>query len=714
MSAGDDTLASLKLPTYINTRKEDVIELLYKPCLQASTRYVRGAGYFRTSVFRLMSEDILNFCINGGKITLLTSTEWGREDYETAIKAYKDYETTGIKEDLSALLNDPNTVEPTRMLCALIQNGNLSLHIAVLRGDIYHQKKGYFEDKHGNIVAFDGSGNETLSALKPYDEGNAESFSVGWSWEPLIWNMYGRAWKEDLDQTFDPNHDSTFPVVKIVDLDPDFIGKWDIDFSLKSHREAARQRHRKMRKKWDEVYGKETREERPPSISNLFEHPAINIPQDLYTHQKTGIRLWKESGKRGILEHATASGKTITAISAIKEQVESGGHAVVLVPSEYLLYQWEEEMRHFLPGISIALLGGGNSDDGILSEMRVSQETGSILLSTIQSFRIDRVQRKVKRLLKQGVEILLVSDECHRLGAPSYSGICSTIIPYTLGLSATPEVEGRPEATQRIIDLLGSIIDRYSLRDALEDGHLSPFDYHVHTTNLSPKEQRDYDDLRAKMKKALAMHIAGEPMSEYLEALIYKSRGIIRGAEGKIPKAVEILRSEFEPGQHWLIYCDNSEMMERVKEEIEVSMPIRPLTYWSGMDRFQRRETLRFFERNGGVILAIKCLDEGVDIPAISHGIVLSSSKTKREWIQRRGRLLRKSKLKSKSVIYDVLALPDSSGEEISFILDELARAAEFSLGSLNRPITHYELSRICREYSINITSVIGDVEEVE
>ena len=113
-------------------------------------------------------------------------------------------------------------------------------------------------------------------------------------------------------------------------------------------------------------------------------------------------------------------------------------------------------------------------------------------------------------------------------------------------------------------------------------------------------------------------------------------------------------------------------------------------------------------------MVAIKCLDEGVDVPAISHGIVLSSSKTKREWIQRRGRLLRKSKGKEKSVIHDVLALPSSFGEEISFVVDEVKRASEFSEGCINSSLVSYEIGKICREYGINLNLVRDDREELD
>ena len=254
-------LSEIDIPSFINTRHTDVINQLYKPCLSVSERYVRGAGYFRSSVFRLMSEDLLNFCIRGGKITIITSTEWNRLDYKTVMESYDNYKKYGIKEDLRTLLNDPNTIEPARMLCALIQNGNLDLRVGVLRGNIYHPKMGYFEDKNGNIVSFLGSGNETMSALLPYDEGNADNFVIS-SNHTDNWDQYGKKWKEDIDNTLDPNFDSTFPVVKIDELDPEFIGEWDIELDLVLHRDAARKRQQKLIKKWDETWGNKKNQSR--------------------------------------------------------------------------------------------------------------------------------------------------------------------------------------------------------------------------------------------------------------------------------------------------------------------------------------------------------------------------------------------------------------------------------------------------------------------
>jgi len=694
--------------TYLNSRKEDVARILYKTCLNNSIKYVRGSGYFRSSIFRLMTEDLLQFCIDGGSITLLTSTQWSSKDYEAAMEGYEK----GIVEDLRQMLNDPETVKPTKMLCALIRNKKLDLRIAILRGDIYHQKKGYFIDSCGCIIAFDGSGNETLTALKPYDEGNAESYSIGWSWDEHSWPKYGAKWMKDLDQTLDPEYDSTYPVLRINDDSvADFIDQTDIDLNLESHREAAKKRQVMLRDKWDEIWGEETAGKKPKSKPVKEE---IRLPEDLRVHQRKGVKSWKSNGCKGILEHATGSGKTITALSVIKEHVKSTKHAIVLVPSEPLLEQWGEEFDKYLKSVVVGFLGGGLHQEDILDDMAYSEEEeGFVLISTIQSFRDERILKKVKKLLNNNnQDILLVVDECHRIGANSYSEICSTKFDKALGLSATPKRQGDEDGTERLLTLLGPVVDTYTLQDALDDKHLCEFNYNIHSVSLTVKEQEDYDNLREKMKQALRMLKKGEPMSKYLQSLIFKSRHIIRGAEEKIPMAIEILKKEYENGQSWLIYCEGQSMLTELESLIADEIQVNPLIYWSGMNKFDRKKSLEWFGSHGGIMLAIKCLDEGVDVPSISHGIVLSSSKTEREWIQRRGRLLRKSPSKPMSHIFDVLALPSDSGEEVAFVLDEVIRAKKFSQSAKNKRTIVHEINKIVRDYDLNEEDIALAIED--
>ena len=148
------------------------------------------------------------------------------------------------------------------------------------------------------------------------------------------------------------------------------------------------------------------------------------------------------------------------------------------------------------------MLGGGHKDDSILDEMRIPSQQGIALLSTIQSFRADKIQRKVDRLLSlKGTDLLIVVDECHRIGAPSFEELCKKKFPYKLGLSATPTRQGDPEGSERIIQFLGKIVDSYTLLQALSDERLSAYDYHVNQVALTQKEQEEYDELRAKIRE---------------------------------------------------------------------------------------------------------------------------------------------------------------------------------------------------------------------
>ena len=704
-------LADIQLPNYIDSRESDVIAELYSPCLKNSIKYVRGAGYFRSSVYRLMTEDLLEFCIAGGYITVITSPYMTKNDYEAIMKGYDE---NAFKIDLENLLLDDKTIEPTKMLCALISSGRMEVRIALLRDDLYHQKKGYFEDSYKNIVAFDGSGNETLSALKPFDQGNSESFNIGWNWDEKDWQGRPIRWYNTINDTLDDGVDSTFPVVKINKLDPDFMITHDIDIDLESHRKEAKKRVELMKSKWDEVYGSTGDLVNVKNLLNPISLKKSPLPFALRKHQEKGLNIWKEKDYRGILKHATGSGKTITSILAIDAHISEGKNSIVLVPSDPLLNQWDSVFDEYLPNVTRGLLGGGYKEERILDEMTVSGDQGVVLISTIQSFRSKKIIRKLDRLLESDNQsLLLVVDECHRIGAPSFSEICSKSFSRILGLSATPEREGDSEGTTRIFDFLGPVIDVYTLTDAIKDGHLSNFRYHISTVSLTSQEQTKYDILRKKIRDALRMHEEGQPLGEYLKMLIFASRRIIRGAEEKIPETLRILKENFQDHHHWLIYCDTAPMMDDLSDRIYQTMNNRPLKYDSRLSPTDRKRIISHFEDNGGIILAIKCLDEGVDIPAISHGIVLSSSKTKREWIQRRGRLLRKSPNKVYSEIFDVLALPDKGGEETSFVMDEIKRGLEFSESALNYKKISVEIDRLRRQYDIKLEDVVEEEEDM-
>ena len=168
----------------------------------------------------------------------------------------------------------------------------------------------------------------------------------------------------------------------------------------------------------------------------------------------------------------------------------------------------------------------------------------------------------------------------------------------------------------------------------------------------------------------------------------------------KLARMGEILLEHYDQDQHWLIYCDTELMLDKAKEIIR-NVGQNPYIYHSKMSSFDQKKTLEAFERDGGILLAIKCLDEGVNINKISHGIILSSTTNPREFIQRRGRLLRKSPGKIRATIFDTFALPNSLDSDMGFILNEILRARELAETSVNKSINTAILDGIIRDYSI-------------
>ena len=192
-----------------------------------------------------------------------------------------------------------------------------------------------------------------------------------------------------------------------------------------------------------------------------------------------------QEGKKGILEHATGSGKTITALSIIKSEISLGTNVVVMVPGKELLYQWQTEIETHIPEAVVGLLGDGN-DDQMLGMMRTEEDEGVILIAIGDSLSKDGNVESMKlaiKNLKNG--FLFVCDECHKIGANRYAKFLDVSFKMTLGLSATPERQGDLEGTERIYSILGDIIHKYSLQEAFKDKHLSKFNYHVKTAYLT-------------------------------------------------------------------------------------------------------------------------------------------------------------------------------------------------------------------------------------
>lgn len=247
-----------------------------------------------------------------------------------------------------------------------------------------------------------------------------------------------------------------------------------------------------------------------------------------------------------------------------------------------------------------------------------------------------------------------------------------------LGLSATPDRYGDPDGTEAIHSYFGLVLEpRFGITEAIKTGQLVPYDYYLETVEFEDDELERWD----AFSKAMAQEIARNngAMTDRAIRLARDRARLLKSASGKAALARRVLQSRFTDGDHWLIYCDTLTHLKSVREAIDdLGVPIYE---YHSQSSYLGPEIFRHFSK-GGVLLAIKCLDEGVDLPFINKALILASTSNPREYIQRRGRVLRRYDNKHYATIVDA-AVTDSEGVLMS--LGEATRASEFAGEAQNR-----------------------------
>ena len=335
-------------------------------------------------------------------------------------------------------------------------------------------------------------------------------------------------------------------------------------------------------------------------------------------------------------------------------------------------------------------------------------------------------------------------DECHRVGAPSFDNICSWESDYVLGLSATPNRFSDPEGTQRIIDFCGDVVHTYTIDEAMGHGRLSNYFYYISQVGLTNDhedcgetecslcETDRYNLLMERVSSALVKFrddnglIKFNNLPKSVQVMIFNAKRILKRAHKKTDRCIEIIDDNYLPNsnQFWLIYCQDRRQLGQLKEELRLNNIGPVYEFWSEAEGaitdyekldFDRQATLAMWESTGGIMLSIQCLDEGVNIPCISHGIILASSQNPRQFIQRRGRLLRLSKNKTHAKIWDILVIPESdeAGDHRNYVFAELNRALTFSSNASNHHALQ-EIQSIAYRLGLSLELPILDVTDGE
>lgn len=666
---------NLNLNTYKPTYDSYVdlpIEHFFVPSIDQAVEYNRAVGYFSSAILTVLAEAFTNFAERGGKMNLICSPILTAGDAVTFEEVSKVKALEALNRSLDQLDSDGLIEEPLNLMAALIKKGCLSVKFAIPYNPsegIFHQKIGIFKDDVGHEVAFSGSNNESLSGWMEMK--NSESFSVYTSWRDD--NDAERV--EDIDVRFNRMWSNQYRGFDILDFSKslNFIER-------RSQEDLDIVKTKENLKDW---YAKVIREKR--GLSDDW----------LRKYQRDVLNNWKKSDFQGVVSFATGAGKTITAIGAIKEWREELDKRVViiLVPSIRLQKQWIKEMRNFswLKETNFLLVGGDTNPEiwrkGLkdFTAFRRHPDDG-IVVAVINSASEAAFYERVS----WGGHVLVIADEMHKLGAPSFRNLLSEVSAGgLLGLSATPE-RYNDEENAILTDLFGEelkpVVDIAYAQDL---GVLVQYRYHFDTVMLTEDENQKYKEFTRQIGMLSSMSRSGNDDPGRIQILRTQRANILKNAAAKVSVAANIIRRDFRPGSSWLIFCNDQFQLNSLKELI---LDLEPFDIHVGMEG-DADQTTALFEKRGGILLTIHMFDEGVDIPSIDHCLILASSQSKREFIQRRGRVLRvnKNAIKGVAEIWDLLVV-DADG--LAFVDSEADRALEFARLALNR-------------------SVVGDLEKI-
>lgn len=725
-------LKDLKIENEYRSSENDIVNEFYIPLLKESILYKRAVGFFSSSSLASISEGLECFIDNFGKIQIVTSPRLQEEDIEDIKKGYR-LRNEILKECLFREMRDPEDEkekENLNLLAYLISENILDIKIAFLKNKenigIYHEKLGIFEDINGEKVVFAGSLNETSTAFTI----NYETIDVFTSWKDEERVIK----KEKAFSNIWNNNEKNIEVLEFPELKEEIIRRYQYK-KPKNY----------LFKKDLSVKEIETNENIKIIKENVPEFPEKFC---LYDYQKEAIKNWKEKKFCGIFDMATGTGKTYTGLSALKElyEYQKGRLACVIVcPYQHLVEQWVEDIEKFniKPIIGYSSSKQKNWKKRLeiaieLKNLKQNKKKFFCFICTNATFASKFVQNQ---LFKIEEDLFLLVDEAHNFGSVNLRKLLDDKYNFRLALSATLERHGDEEGTEILYNFFGEKCIEYSLERAIKEKKLTEYKYYPVVVILNDEERKKYNAYTDEIKENIIQDEKGNiKLTEKGKFLAIQRSRIIAGASGKL-KALRDRINSYKNEKYILVYCgattileDDEDRSETAEEDIrqidkvieilgnEFDMKVSPFT---SDESSQEREKIKEDFKKGDylqALVAIKCLDEGVNIPNIKTAFILASTTNPKEYIQRRGRVLRLAKGKDYAEIYDFITLPrelenvpytdqEQISREIGLVKRELLRIKEFGRLAMNKSLSENLELIIKEKYGLNI--IDNSMEEV-
>lgn len=701
-----------------NSLSDEIVVDFYIPCLEQAVVYKRAVGFFSSNILLQISKGLGAFADHGGKMKLLVSPKLEPEDYEAIKKGYdaRDYVTEKMIKDFDFNIEFNQRDSRFEMLAHMIASGMLEIKVVVLEENndiaMFHRKVGIMEDASGNQIVFSGSGNETYNGYNLNDE----DFEVFCSW------------KSDESEQRCSIKDLGFEIVwngvqkgLITIPFPEVIKN-----KLLTYKKAISSSFTEIDTKFKEYLFAKKNKPKTPEIAEGI---------SLHDYQKEAIEKWVELNYRGIFDMATGTGKTFTGAGAICRLFKDKKRLVVFVccPFTHLVDQWCEELANFNiePIKCYGSVGYETKLNRAITKFKQKRSDFVCAVITNASFQKESIQNLIKANLSS---TLLIVDEAHNFGADGISKTLKVDYPYRLALSATLDRYGDEEGTAKLYEFFGEKCIEYGLERAIKEGKLTPYKYYPVLVSLNDDEYDEYIKLSKQIAK---FHSHDGSLSEAAKRLLIKRARLVAGAANKLI----CLREKITPYQsdhNMLVYCgaikygqvgyssneDEERQIEAVLNLLNNDLHIYSTKFTSDENTEMRREIITSFkQQNIQALVAIKCLDEGMNIPAIKTAFILASSTNPKEYIQRRGRVLRKAPGKEYAEIYDFITLPRSLsntstygnpnlGVEKNLVRKELNRLVDFANLSKNPSDSNDIILKIKDSYDMDIIMDEEDLYE--
>lgn len=692
----------LSLKASYESGVDDLVQDFYMPVLGCSTSYDRIAGFFSSSSLAIAAQGIIGLIKNNGKMRLLTSPKLSQEDINIILSSEAGEQSFFEGKLLSELDSIQSDFERDHLqaLGWMLANNCLEIKLAyisdksntILQNSLFHQKIGVLKDSGGNRLSFSGSINESASGWI----NNVEEFKVFREW------LSGQAVFYESDQKrFEEFWNGTRNNVKIMNL-PQAVAERLIEESGDFSMERLITRHyiRTQKKK------------------------SVEDNLSLFKYQEEALKMWIANNYHLLFEMATGTGKTRTALACVNYIMKLEDRLVLIIacPQTTLSKQWKEnevEPAGFIFDVSIIADGTNPNWREQLSVMLKQVSTGYYNKVVIYTTHSTGSSEDFVNIIEESnsiVSFCFVGDEAHGLGAPQNKRALLNRYKYRIGLSATPKRWFDDYGTHVLSNYFGEKSFEFSIGDALSTINpltnkpfLVNYYYHPIFLSLSEEEIEAYKKLSNRINKLSTYAKASDEYQKKYEALLFARANIQKNAEAKIPALFKVLKS-MSPVDNTLLFVSDVQIdnVMNILKELQIiahrfteKQGNAPKETYGGLS--ERQFLIEHFKlKDYQALVAISCLDEGIDIPSADTAILMANSTNPREYIQRIGRVIRQAANKGNAHIYDFIVEPDTCIDlspemkafEKKIFEKELQRAREMAQNAINNAEVRVNLDK--------------------